>query len=149
MDQMFWRVARRHRRGQKGFTLIELLVVVAVLAILAAIVLFNVTGVTNRGKSSACSTDVKSVQTAVDSYVSDNGAYGTGTVPNNTVVTNLLSAGSISSSFGLVPNYLHSATVSCTTLTIVDANGTTGGGTRTNGSSPSVDNTNGYTVAGS
>ncbi len=64
--------AVRHRRGgQKGFTLIELLVVIAVLAILAAIVLFNVVGVSNRGQSAACNTDVKTLQTAVDAYLND------------------------------------------------------------------------------
>ena len=44
----YWTPRRRHR-GQGGFTLIELLVVIAILGILAAIVIFNVTGVTNRG----------------------------------------------------------------------------------------------------
>lgn len=71
MDNLFNRVARRHRRGQTGFTLIELLVVIAVLAILAAIVLFNVVGVTNRGQTQACATDVKTFQTAVDAAIGD------------------------------------------------------------------------------
>ena len=70
MDGLYNRVARR-RRGEGGFTLIELLVVIAVLAILAAIVLFNVVGVTNRGKTSACSTDVKTFQSAVDAAIGD------------------------------------------------------------------------------
>ena len=73
MNQLWIRPERRHRHGQDGFTLIELLVVIAVLAILAAIVIFNVTGVTNRGSSSACSTDVKTLQVAVDASTSDNG----------------------------------------------------------------------------
>jgi prepilin-type N-terminal cleavage/methylation domain-containing protein len=73
MDDLYNRVARRHRSGEGGFTLIELLVVIAVLAILGAIVIFNVTGVANRGKQSACDTDVKTIQTAVDTVVSDNG----------------------------------------------------------------------------
>lgn len=71
MDNLFNRVARRRRRGQTGFTLIELLVVIAVLAILAAIVLFNVVGVTNRGQTQACATDVKTFQTAVDAAIGD------------------------------------------------------------------------------
>lgn len=65
------RPVRRCRRD-RGFTLIELLVVIAVLAVLSAVVIFNVTGVTDRGSGSVCATDVKSVQTAVDAYVSDN-----------------------------------------------------------------------------
>jgi prepilin-type N-terminal cleavage/methylation domain-containing protein len=90
MDNVYKRVSRRRRRGQGGFTLIELLVVIAVLAILATIVIFNVTGVVNRGQASACQTDLKSVQTASDAYYSDNSGY-----PAN------LNA--------LVPVYLHTA----------------------------------------
>jgi prepilin-type N-terminal cleavage/methylation domain-containing protein len=75
MDNVYKRVARRRRRGQEGFTLIELLVVIAVLAILATIVIFNVTGVTNRGQVSDCQTDLKTIQTASDSYYNDNQAY--------------------------------------------------------------------------
>ena len=84
MDGVFNRVARRRRSGQRGFTLIELLVVIAVLAILAAIVIFNVVGVANRGKTAACQTDLKSIQTAVDAYYNDHTAYPTtgGAVPN-------------------------------------------------------------------
>jgi prepilin-type N-terminal cleavage/methylation domain-containing protein len=75
MDGMYNRVARRRRRGQEGFTLIELLVVIAVLAVLAGIVIFNVTGVTNRGNTAACQTDLKSIQTASDAYFNDHGSY--------------------------------------------------------------------------
>lgn len=76
MDGLFNRVARRRRRSQTGFTLIELLVVIAVLAILAAIVLFNVVGVTNRGQAQACATDVKTFQTAVDAAIGDAASDG-------------------------------------------------------------------------
>ena len=75
MDDLYNRVARRRHRGQKAFTLIELLVVIAVLAVLAAIVLFNVTGVVQRGNTAACETDLKTVQTASDAYYSDNSTY--------------------------------------------------------------------------
>ncbi|HZS13677.1 MAG TPA: prepilin-type N-terminal cleavage/methylation domain-containing protein [Candidatus Dormibacteraeota bacterium] len=82
--------ARFRRRSETGFTLIELLVVIAVLAILAAIVAFNVTGVTNRGSSAACKTDLESAQSAADAYHFANGSY----------------APDLDS---LVPTYLHSA----------------------------------------
>src|SRR5207302_3247786 len=84
MDEVFNRVARRRRRGQSGFTLIELLVVIAVLAVLATIVIFNVVGVKQSGSLQACKTDVKSIQTASDAYYNDNNnKYPTagGTVP--------------------------------------------------------------------
>jgi general secretion pathway protein G len=87
-------MSRRRRRGQGGFTLIELLVVIAVLAVLAGIVIFNVTGVANRGKSSACATDKQSLQTAVDAYNNDKGSY-----PSD-------GAGLVSQT-DLVPTYLH------------------------------------------
>ena len=85
--------------------LIELLVVIAVLAILAAIVIFNVVGVSNRGKSSACDTDSKSVQTASDAYYNDhNKVYPAvigdlvpaylHTLPTNLTVTSFNSDGS-------------------------------------------------------
>ncbi len=84
MDDLYMKVARRRRAGEGGFTLIELLVVIAVLAVLAFIVIFNVSGVANRGNAAACATDVKSVQTAIDSYQNDNpsvAAFPTGAVP--------------------------------------------------------------------
>ena len=49
---------------EQGFTLIELLVVIAILGILAAVVVFSVNGITDRGKKSACVTEVSTVQTA-------------------------------------------------------------------------------------
>ena len=98
VDDLVNNVWRRRRGGQRGFTLIELLVVIAVLAILAGIVIFNVLGVTNRGSSSACSTDLKSVQTASDAYRSDIGSYP-------------------ASLAALVPNYLHTPPTDLGTVT--------------------------------
>ena len=104
MDDLFNTVARRRRRGQGGFTLIELLVVIAVLAILAAIVIFNVLGVVNRGSSSACATDSKSAQTAVDAYYNDNNkTYPTSWTGNTPP---------------LVPTYLHTAPTAAETGTV-------------------------------
>lgn len=106
MDRLVNRARRARHAGQRGFTLIELLVVIAVLAILAAIVIFNVTGVTNRGSDSACLTDLKSIQTASDAYKNDNSSYP-GTVD------------------ALVPTYLHSAPSSTEIGTVTwDSHGT-------------------------
>jgi type II secretory pathway pseudopilin PulG len=70
-----------------------LLVVIAVLAVLATIVIFNVAGVANRGRTSACQTDLKSIQTASDAYYNDQTppSYPTtgGTVPGTIVVADL------------------------------------------------------------
>jgi general secretion pathway protein G len=111
MDNVYNRMSRRRRPGQGGFTLIELLVVIAVLAILAGIVIFNITGVANRGKSSACLTDLKSVQTAVDAYYNDHSS----TYPASPV--------SLTSGGPIVPTYLHTTPTSVGTVSI-DANGT-------------------------
>jgi prepilin-type N-terminal cleavage/methylation domain-containing protein len=111
MDNVYNRVSRRRRRGQGGFTLIELLVVIAVLAVLAGIVIFNITGVANRGKLAACQTDLKSVQTAVDAYYNDNGsAYPP-------------VAGLLANPGPLVPAYLHTVPTSVGTVGI-DLSGT-------------------------
>ena len=105
MDNMYNVVARRRRRGEGGFTLIELLVVIAVLAILAAIVIFNIVGVANKGKTSACNTDTQSVQTAVDAYQNDNGKY-----PVTGGDTSTLVAGTSTVNLNeIVPAYIHTA----------------------------------------
>ena len=58
----------------KGFTLIELLVVIVILGILAAVVVFAVSGITSRGKKSACQTDSRTLRTAVEAYIAQNDA---------------------------------------------------------------------------
>ncbi|HXA29854.1 MAG TPA: prepilin-type N-terminal cleavage/methylation domain-containing protein [Candidatus Angelobacter sp.] len=120
-------ILHRRRRGEQGFTLIELLVVIAVLAILAAIVLFNVVGVANRGKSSACNTDIATVQTAVDGYISDHGDFA---APKTT--TSILAALT-----GAAPPYLHTLTGSGQSKTNCQTTFSIAG-----------DATNGYTVTG-
>jgi prepilin-type N-terminal cleavage/methylation domain-containing protein len=63
---------------ERGFTLIELLVVIAILGILATVVVFAVGGITDRGKNSACKTEVKTVQTAIEAFYAKNGSYPAG-----------------------------------------------------------------------
>jgi prepilin-type N-terminal cleavage/methylation domain-containing protein len=72
MEDLFNRVSRRRRKGQRGFTLIELLVVIAILGVLAAIVVFNVTGIKSKGNVAACNADAQTVQAALDQYYNDN-----------------------------------------------------------------------------
>jgi general secretion pathway protein G len=66
--------------SESGFTLIELLIVIVVLGILAAIVVFSLTGVSGESKTAACTTDAKSVETAADAYIAQNGATPTVTM---------------------------------------------------------------------
>jgi prepilin-type N-terminal cleavage/methylation domain-containing protein len=64
-------------RTDEGFTLIELLIVIVILAILAAIVVFAVGTTTTNAKVSACNSDAKSVETAVEAYKAQMGTYPT------------------------------------------------------------------------
>ena len=66
---------RKKRAGEGGFTLIELLIVIVILGILAAIVVFAVGGITDRGNTSACKSDVKTVEVAEEAYFAQNGSY--------------------------------------------------------------------------
>jgi len=76
---------REGKRDQHGFTLVELLVVVLILGVLAAVVVFSVGGITNRGKNSACVTEVREVRTAIEAYKAQNS--NTNPANLNTLVT--------------------------------------------------------------
>jgi general secretion pathway protein G len=66
---------RATKENESGFTLIELLIVIVILGVLAGIVVFSVSGITDRGKTSACATTVKTVQVAGEAYYAKNGSY--------------------------------------------------------------------------
>jgi prepilin-type N-terminal cleavage/methylation domain-containing protein len=63
------------KRNEEGFTLIELLVVIVILGILAAVVVFAVGGITDKGQTSACKADKKTIQTAEEANFAKNGSY--------------------------------------------------------------------------
>ena len=81
----------------KGFTLVELLIVIVILGILATVTVFAVTGITTRGKDSACKADIKTIQVAEEANQANAGKYDTlavlkangllHTVPTNFTVT--------------------------------------------------------------
>jgi general secretion pathway protein G len=68
---------REAKKNESGFTLIELLIVIVILGILAAVVVFSVSGLTDRGSQSACQADVATVTTAGESYIAKNGTPAT------------------------------------------------------------------------
>ncbi len=72
---MMRKIWERRNSDESGFTLVELLVVIVILGILAAVAVFAVGGITDKGKASACSADVNSVQTASEAYYAKNGSY--------------------------------------------------------------------------
>ncbi len=59
------------KRKDKGFTLIELLIVIAILGILSTIVVLSVRGIQDRGQSSACSSDKKSLETSYETALAN------------------------------------------------------------------------------
>lgn len=63
------------RNNDDGFTLIELLIVIVILGILSAVVVFAVGGVTDQGQDSACSSDLKIMEVAVEAYRAQEGSY--------------------------------------------------------------------------
>ncbi len=65
----------RRRKGDEGFTLIELLIVIIILGVLAAIVVFSVRGIADRGEVTACKTEVRSVETAIEAAYAETGGY--------------------------------------------------------------------------
>lgn len=58
----------RDAKGEAGFTLIELLVVIVILGILSAIVVFAVSGISDRGQTAACQADKNALDTAEEAF---------------------------------------------------------------------------------
>ncbi len=52
----------------EGFTLVELLIVIVILGILATVTVFAVRGITDKGQTSACAADKKTIESAVEAY---------------------------------------------------------------------------------
>ena len=66
---------------RKGFTLIELLIVIAIIGIVAAIAIPNLLAALQKSKLKATMGDIKSIGTAIESYMTDNlMAPGSGTI---------------------------------------------------------------------
>jgi len=63
------------RRSTSGFTIVELLVVIVVIAILVALTLPNLFGLQRRARDDDRKNDLKNVQSALETYYSDNQAY--------------------------------------------------------------------------
>ena len=62
-------------RGQGGFTLIEILVVVVILGILASIIVPKIMKRPEEARRTKAKIDIKAIETALNLYRLDNGAY--------------------------------------------------------------------------
>ena len=61
--------------SRKGFTLIELLVVIAIIGILSSFMVANYIGVQQRARDGQRKSDLRSIQTALEVYRSDQDTY--------------------------------------------------------------------------
>lgn len=77
------------KNQDKGFTLVELLIVIVILGILATVTVFAVRGITTDAQTNACETEIKTLQTAAQSYFASNPAQTAipGADPQATLVT--------------------------------------------------------------
>ena len=110
---------RAARETESGFTLIELMIVIVILGVLAGIVVFAVSGITDKGQTSACKSDYKEVETSIEAWYA-----------NQPVAT--YPANAAAAEADVVPGFLHSwpkdstgATLVTVTLAIGNNNGST------------------------
>lgn len=68
-------MCHHHLSRKSGFTLIELLIVVLIIAVLAAISVPNFLDFQTRAKVSRVKSDMRSLATAIEAYLVDNGIY--------------------------------------------------------------------------
>jgi len=67
---------QRLRRDDSGFTLIEVLTVTVIIGILSSIAIPTLRSQTSKGQGATASSDLRNAATAMESYFSDHGLYG-------------------------------------------------------------------------
>src|SRR5476649_94013 len=70
-----WALMISLKKNNKGFTIVELLIVIVVIGILALLVITTYSGIQAKARNSMRASDVKSLQTQIEAYFSQNGFY--------------------------------------------------------------------------
>jgi type IV pilus assembly protein PilA len=84
---MLARLRKAQEEGEGGFTLIELLVVIIIIGILAAIAIPIFLQQRNKGYDSAAKSDLKGMQIAEESYLTDYNTYATAVTGASSLAT--------------------------------------------------------------
>jgi prepilin-type N-terminal cleavage/methylation domain-containing protein len=71
------------KKRNQGFTIVELLIVIVVIGILALLVITTYSGIQAKARNSKRASDVKSLQTQIEAYFSQNGYYPSRTDMNS------------------------------------------------------------------
>jgi general secretion pathway protein G len=69
--------ARRKRRGEEGFTLVEMMVVIVIIGLLAAVVIVNVMPAADQARRTRVETDLTRIDEALQMYRLSNARYPT------------------------------------------------------------------------
>lgn len=83
----FLRSKVKNLKSSQAFTLIELLIVIAIIGVLSALLMTNFVGVRQRARDSQRKADLRQIQSALELYRADTGAYfipGSGVTQLNT-----------------------------------------------------------------
>jgi prepilin-type N-terminal cleavage/methylation domain-containing protein len=63
------------KKSNKGFTIVELLIVIVVIGILALLVITTYSGIQAKARNAKRTSDLKSLQTHIEAFFSQNGYY--------------------------------------------------------------------------
>lgn len=73
----------KQQKREQGFTIVELLIVIVVIGILALLVITTYSGIQAKARNSKRASDIKSLQTHIEAFFSQNGFYPSRTNMND------------------------------------------------------------------